>query len=163
MLPRRGEAHLLAVGLLGDVQAKTLGGGANVGLVQLTDGKEGVLHLGAREPVQEVALVLARIQSSGEPRRAVRVPHDARVVSGRQEVRSLSADLGEQVGELEPVVADDARVGCAPGSVLIGERSHDLTLERVAEVQRVVRDAEQIADPPRVANRADRTAAALII
>ncbi len=161
VLSRRGETDLLAVGLLGDVESHPLGDGPDRRLLELTDGEQHVVELGGREPVQEVGLVLGRIDAAREPRDAVGVTDDSRVVPGRKELGTLNRHPREQVGELQAVVAHDARVRRTAPRVGRRELRHHLGLERVPEVQRVVGDAEQVAHAAGIANGRHRAAAAL--
>ena len=84
------EADLLALGASRPWAARARQRARRTsGFVSSPTGNRGPLELLRRHPVEEVALVLAGVAAAGEPRRAVGVAHDARVVTGREVIRPL--------------------------------------------------------------------------
>ncbi|MNY13973.1 hypothetical protein D3C86_1471340 [compost metagenome] len=55
------EADVLAIGLLGDLEADPLGDGAGLGLVELAEREDGASELTLVEAIEHVGLVLGRI------------------------------------------------------------------------------------------------------
>ena len=84
--------------------------------------------------------------SSGSPSRR----DDAGVVAGGDEVGVELLAVRPELAELQPVVADDARVGRAAGEVLVGEVVDD-AVEVALEVEGVERDVEPVGDAAGVA------------
>ncbi len=85
----------------------------------------------------------------------------ARVVACRDLVGADLASGGEELIELEVIVAESAGNRRAAGEVLVDERTDDLGLEPVLRVDEVVGNAEVLGDAARVVYVVDGTAAAL--
>ena len=87
---------------------------------------------------------------------------DAGVVAGGDEVGVELLAERPELAELQPVVADDARVRRAAGEVLVGEVVDD-PVEVVLEVERVERNVEPIGHAPGVAGVEGGAAALLAV
>src|SRR5581483_5848673 len=84
-----------------------------------------------------------------------------RVVAGGDLVGADGARGGEELIELEVVVAEGAGDGCAAGEVLGDEGADDLGLEAVLCVDEIVGDAEVLGDAAGVVDIVNGAAAAL--
>ena len=94
-------------------------------------------------------------------RRPVQRPSvDARVVTGADRVEAERERAIQHRGELDPLVATDARVGGAAGGVLRDEVVNDVRAEPLGHVPDVERDAQHVGGPARVAGVLQRAAAA---
>ena len=82
-------------------------------------------------------------------------------MAGGDEVGVELLAVGPELAELEPVVADDARVRRAAREVLVGEVVDD-AVEVVLEVEGVERDVEPVGDAAGIAG-VDGAAAALLV
>ena len=89
---------------------------------------------------------------------AILAGDQARIMTGGHEICSELLPIGPQLAELEPGVANDARVGRAAGEVLVGEVVDD-PAEMLLEVEGVERDVEPIRDAAPVARIDGRAAA----
>ena len=83
-----------------------------------------------------------------------------RVVAGRDRVEAEPERPVEHRGELDLLVAAQARVGGAPGGVLVHEVLDHVLVEPVGEVPDVERDADHVGGPAGVVGVLDRAAAA---
>ena len=83
------------------------------------------------------------------------------VMAGGDEVGVELLAVRPELAELEPVVADDARIRRSARGVLVGEVVHDAA-EVVFEIEGVKRNVEPIGDPASVAG-VDGAAAALLV
>ena len=75
---------------------------------------------------------------------------DLRVVAGGDGIEAEPERAVEDGGELDLLVAPQARVGRAAGGVLGDEVVHDVLGEPLGEVPDVERDPEDVGDPSRV-------------
>ncbi len=143
------EADLDAVGLVGDAEAGLPGQGTHLLLAVAADGEEDVRQQLAAQAEEDVGLVLGGV---GGPVQLVPAGagDDAGVVAGGHEVGLHLPAVGPELAELQPVVADDARVGRAPGQVLVGEVVDDAA-EVTLEVEGVEGDVEPVGDAAGVA------------
>ena len=82
------------------------------------------------------------------------------VVAGRDRVEAEPERPVEHRGELDLLVAPQARVGRAPGGVLVHEVLDHVLVEPVGEVPDVERDADHVGGPAGVVRVLDRAAAA---
>ena len=135
---------------------------ADGGLVQLAEREEGARELLLREAEEEVGLVLGRVGGARENPAAARcVEVVAGVVAGGDAVGADLAGGGEELVELEVVVAEGAGDGRAAGEVLVDEGADDLGLEALLLVDDVVGDVEVLGDAAGVVDVVDGAAAAL--
>src|SRR6266699_1200746 len=159
-VPAGHEADLHALGLVGDRQPERGRLGAHLRLGEIADREERVREVGGAEREQEVGLVLGRVDGGPEVRAAGRrVGADARVVAGCEPAGAERAGALPEDAELEVPVAARARVRGAAGHVLGDERTDDVPLEVVGEVEDVVREAEAVGDRARVVEVVERAAA----
>ncbi|CRQ69508.1 hypothetical protein PAERUG_E5_London_17_VIM_2_12_12_04056 [Pseudomonas aeruginosa] len=139
------EADARGVLLLRRGEAMLLGDGADFRLLQFADGEQAAGDLLAAHRVQEVALVLVRVQALeqlGAPV-AVAAPH---IVAGGDQVRAEHQRVVEERLELDFAVAEDVRVRRTAGLVLGKEvLEHVIPVFR-GEVRRVQLDADPVAD-----------------
>ncbi len=86
---------------------------------------------------------------------------DARVVPGRDPSRVDRVGLHDEVAELRERVAANAGNRRASARILADEIVHHVAAESALEIQHVVRNAERVADAPRVVHRIERAARAI--
>src|SRR5207245_2443728 len=86
---------------------------------------------------------------------------DLSVMSGGDVVGFELFAIGPELAELEPVVADDARIGSAAGQILVGEVVDD-PLEVVLEIEGIERDVEPVGYAAGVAGVEGAAAAFLV-
>ena len=156
------EADLLRVGLRGYGEAGVGGHLADGGLLHLAEGEEGAAELLLREAEEEVGLVLGLVGGAGEdPALARLVEVVAGVVAGGDAVGADLAGGGEELVELEVVVAEGAGDGRAAGEVLADEGLDDVGFEALLLVDEVVGDVELLGYAAGVVDVVDGAAAAL--
>src|SRR5579884_1356495 len=151
------EADVLAVGLHRGGQAELGGPPADLSLGHLPHRQQDVGQLGLAEHGQDVGLVLVGVATPQQGPAPVALLHPG-VVAGRHRVEPELAGPVEEAVELQVAVALDARVGCAPGEVLVHVGRHDPGFEVVGEVEDVVLDAELTGDPAGVLHVGHRAA-----
>ena len=136
----RYEADVLAVGLIGDDQPHFLGDGAHLRLRHAAERKAQVVDLLLRSGEQEVALVTVRIDGAIErPVRSV-LPR-ADVVAGCECCRAEFLRGGQEVSELDGLVAGHAGDRGLEGDIALGEGIDHRLAEAILVVQHVMRNA----------------------
>ena len=145
----RHEADVLAVGLGGDGQAHALGDGADLGLGHAAQRKAQIVDLLLRGGKQEIALVAVGVDRAEQ--RAMRaVGAAADIVAGRQRVGAEIARGLQKVGELDGLVARNARDRRLAGDIAFSERVDHRLAEPLLIVEHIVRDAERLGHAARV-------------
>ena len=86
--------------------------------------------------------------------------HDGRVVAGAHRVETEGAGTGGELTELHELVAAHARVGGAPGPVLLDEVGDDSLLEFARQVPHVKGDADDLGGAGGIPGVLDGTASA---
>ncbi len=136
----RDEADVLALGLVGERQAEAAGVGAGLGLGQAAQGKAQESQLLGGGGEEEVALVLGGV--GGLVQLGAGRPVDTqRVVAGGECLGPQVAGGGQEVAELDPLVAADAGDRSAAFGVAVDEVVDDGGAEALLEVEDVVGDA----------------------
>ena len=141
--PLTDEADAGRVLLLGVGQADLLGDAAHLGLVQLTHWKQRAAELRLRQPVQEVALVLARVQALEQLEAAVHLAH-AGVVAGGDLLGAQAHRVVQEGLELDLGVAQHVGVGRAAGAVFAQEFGEHPVLVLGREVHVLQLDADDV-------------------
>ncbi len=154
------EADVVAVGLPGDEEAALGGLLADPRLLGVAEGEERAGELVGVEHAEHVALVLGRVDRPVQLAAAVGGLDDLGVVPGGDGVEAERHGLVEQGGELDLLVAAQARVGGAAGGILTREVLDDVAREAGRHVPHVERDAEHVGHPARVTGVLDGAAAA---
>jgi hypothetical protein len=149
------EADVVAVGLVGHGEATGRGFGADLGLGGVAEGEHSVAQLLGGEHGQYVGLVLAGVR--GAVQDAVLDPG---VVAGAHGVEAEGQGAIQHRGELDLLVAAQARVRGPARGVLRHEIFYDVAVEPVGHVPDVERDADHVRGPPRVPRVLKRAAAA---
>ena len=137
----RDKADVLAVGLVGNGEAKASGGGAGVGLMHVAQREPQHGQLLRRCRKQKVALVAGGIGGGMKfrPLRPIEAPD---IVAGGQHVGAEVAGRSEEIVELDRLVAAHARNRGFAGEVGVGKIvDHRLAKARFV-IQHVVRNAE---------------------
>ena len=98
---------------------------------------------------EEIALVALEIDRPVEMPVAAPAPGPD-IVAGRQRVGAEVAGRAEQVGELDRLVAGDARHRRLAGDIAVGEAVDDRLAEALLVVEDIVGDAEGFGDAARV-------------
>ena len=149
------EADVVAVRLVRDREPAPRRLGADLGLGRVAEREHGAGELIRGEHGQHVGLVLAGIRGP------VQDPvGNARVVAGADRVEAERHRAVEHRGELDLLVAAQARVRGAAGGVLGDEILHHVAVEALGHVPHVERDADDVGGPPRVPRVLQRAAAA---
>ena len=154
----RDEADVLALGLRRDRKPEALRKSPNLVLAEATHGKERAPEFLLPEREQEVALVLGRVGRRAQLELSRPARGDARIVPGPDRPRSESGGPVPEGVELHVAVAERARVGRAAREVGVDEGFDDARREGLAEVDDVVRDAEQRRAATCVLEVVERTA-----
>ncbi|MCY1510468.1 hypothetical protein D9M68_448460 [compost metagenome] len=139
------EADAGGVLLLRRGQAVLLGNRAHCRLFQFADREQGAGDLLAAHRMQEVALVLVRVQALEQFGAAVDVAA-AHVMTGGDQVRAERQGIVEEGLELDFAVAEDVRVRGAPGLVFGEEVLEHVVPVFRREVGGVQLDADAVAD-----------------
>src|SRR5690606_11337231 len=151
------EADVVRVGLLGDGESAALGLGADLllGGDGVTEGEHRVGELPVVEHPEDVRLVLGHVGGAVQLARAVLADDHLGVVAGAHGVEAEGQRLVQQGGELDLLVAAQARVGGAAGLVLGDEVLDDVLAEPVGEVPHVEGDADDVGGATGVAGVLD--------
>ncbi|BFO15545.1 hypothetical protein SHKM778_19330 [Streptomyces sp. KM77-8] len=112
------------------------------------------------EHAKDVRLVLGHVGGAVQLACAVLAEDHLGVVAGADRVEAEREGLVEEGGELDLLVAAQARVGGAAGLVLGDEVLDDVLAEAVGEVPHVERDADDVGGAAGVARVLDGAAAA---
>ena len=104
------EAHVHALGLLRGAQPEAGGVGPHLGLRELADRQQRAAQLRLAEHVEDVRLVLGRVDATTQPERPAASRAHPRVVPGGERVEPERLGPVEQLPELDRPVALDARV-----------------------------------------------------
>ena len=142
-------------------QPGVVGDRPNLGLGVPADREQQVRQHLPLDAVEDVGLVLVRVGSAVKFRFAGRAADDLGVMPGGDGVGPELLGERPELPELEPGVADDARVRRSTAQVFVGEVVDDL-VELGLEVEGVERDVELVRDPPGVAG-VDGGAAPLLV
>src|SRR3954454_20458178 len=136
------EADVVAVRLVGDGQPAPGRFGADLGLGGVAEREQGVGELVGGEDGEYVGLVLAGV--GGPVQDSVL---DLRVVAGTDGVEAEGQRLVQDRGELDLLVAAQARVRGAARGVLGDEVLDHVAVEALGHVPDVERDADHVAGP----------------
>jgi hypothetical protein len=90
------------------------------------------------------------IDPAMQARAPIGVERDPCVVTGRDDPGAEVLGQGQELAQLDRSVAGHARARGGAGQVSIDEGRHDLALEELASIERVMGDAEVIGDQARV-------------
>ena len=139
------EADVLAVGLGRDRQAGLGRDPAHLVLGQVAERKAQEIELLARRPVEEIALVAARIGAPVElgPPSPDDSPH---IMAGGEAIGAELAREGDEVGELHPLVAQRARDRRSATRIFVGEAVDHARAEAAFVVEHIMGDAEPVGD-----------------
>ena len=154
------EADVVAVGLLRHGEAAPLRLDADVLLAGVAEREERVRELLLVEHAEHVGLVLAHVHRAVHLDQAVVAGAQLGVVTGGHRVEAEGERALEHGGELDLLVAAQARVGGAAGGVLRHEVLDHVLVEPVAHVPDVERDPDHVGGAAGVVGVLDRAAAA---
>ena len=130
---------------------------------QVAERHEGLAQLPLRERVEGIRLVLVLIPRAQEFVSAAEfIESDAGVVTCGEIVRAEVLRVAKQFVELDAAVALDAGIRGPATAVLRHELVDHLFRKVVAKVEHVVRDADLRRRPPRILDRAEGAAAAVL-
>src|SRR5262249_10303758 len=132
-------------GLLGDVQPGSARDGAHLVLIEPADGEKQMRQDVLAQAEKDIRLVLVGIGAAVDL--ALDHPH---VMAGRDEVGVELFAVGPKLTELEPGVADNARIGRSALRVLLDEVIHDAR-KLAFKIESVERNVKPIGDPSSVA------------
>ncbi len=142
-----------------DRQAALAGECAHLRLAEPADREIATGEFRGRDHVQEIALVLARVDTAQQ----VSAGADARVMAGRKSLGSKAARIVEAQAELDLAVAQHVRIRRAPGAQLREKvREDTLTVFR-READAMQRDAELGAARARILKVGGGRAVALAV
>ncbi len=146
------EADVLAVMLVGDLEAELTGERARLRLGHAAEREAHEIELLLRGREQEIALVAIEIGRTEEPAMAggERLRRD--IMAGRQRRGAKPAGGGEQVDELDRLVAGNARHRRLACDIAVGEAVDHRLAEARFVIEHVMRDAERLGDTARVVN-----------
>ena len=154
------EADVVRVGLVGHEQPAPGGLLAHRGLARVAQREQRVRELVLVEHAEHVGLVLAVVDRAVHLDEAVVAGAQLGVVAGGDGVEAEGQRPVEHGGELDLLVAAQARVGRAAGGVLVHEVLDHVLVEAVGEVPDVERDADDVGRAAGVVAVLDRAAAA---
>ena len=133
---------------------------ADVGLGGVAEREQRVRELLLVEHAEHVGLVLAVVDGPVHLDQPVVAGAQLGVVTGRDRVEAERQRPVEHRGELDLLVAAQARVGRAAGGVLVHEVLDHVLVEALGQVPDVERDADHVGGPAGVVGVLDRAAAA---
>ena len=146
----RHEADVLAVMLVGDVEAEAARQLAHLGLGHVAERKADEVELLARGRKQEIALVAIGIGGAMQRARSVGEATRRHVMAGRERLRAELARGRQQVAELDRAVALDAGHRRLARGVALGKAVDHQLLEALLIVEHVMRNADPLGDIARV-------------
>ncbi len=144
-------------------QADLGGDAAHLGLLELADRKERARELRLAQPVQEVALVLVRVEPLQQLEAARLGLAHPRVVAGRDAFGAEPHRVVEEGLELDLGVAQHVGIGRAPGLVLAQELGEDAVLVLGGEIDVLDLDADHVGDAGRVEEVLARRAVLVVV
>src|SRR5713101_1070683 len=139
------EANSGRVALRKIVQTRLLRDFSHLGLLQLADRKDDARELRLSEAMQEVALVLGKIERLEQLEAPSRFSQP-RIVPGRDALRAERQGVIEESAELDLGVAQHVRVGSAAGGVFREESAEDALLVLRREIHHLQLDADHLGD-----------------
>ena len=149
----RHEADLLAVLLVGNLEAELAGDAADLLLGQGSEREEGAGKLNSAQAEEEVGLVLLGIKALAQDGRALRrVLHD-RIMAGRDISGSERGRLVPEIAELQLLVAHHAGVRGPARLVLLGEVIDHESLEGYGLVDHIMGDSQRVGHAPGIGDR----------
>ena len=154
------EADILAVGLRRVDKAVLLCDAAHLVLAQPAEGKARMRELFLRQRVEDIALVLALVETFAQEPLAVPLFDSCIVTGGDRVAPQLARPVIEAV-ELERAVAVDAGIRGDPLPLAVDEFFDDLFFKIILEIENVERDAEPAAYRAGVLDVVEGTAGAL--
>ena len=141
----RHEADVLAVGLGRDRQAHLFGDRADLGLRHAAERKAQIVDLRLRRGEQEIALVAVGVDRP--VKRAVSaIGAGADIMPGGQRIGAELLGGRQKIGELDRLVAGDARNRRFAGDVALGEGVDHRLAEALLVVEHIMRNAERFGD-----------------
>ena len=149
--PLRNEADVLAVRLVRYRQIEIASQGAHFALGHGAQRKHQRGKLRARRGKQEVALVAIAVAGPIEFGSGRTCPQ-LDIMPGGEHLGVELLHRGQQLVELDLLVAGDTRNRRLAGNIAFGEGLHDRRLEALLVVQDVVGDAELVGHPARIVN-----------
>src|SRR6185369_192600 len=155
----RNKTNLLRIRLLGQSQAMLPSELAHVGLIHSAQREESSAELLLCQTKKEIGLVLGTIRGTLQqppPARVIKF-HTRIMASGDRVCPNLPRD-GEQLIELQMIVAKAARNWSAAGEILLHKRPHHIALKAVLMIDHVIRNANRLSHPTRVVNVVERAA-----
>ena len=145
------EADVLAVGLGRDFEAEVGGDRPDLALGQAAQGEAQEVELLGRRPVEEIALVAARVGALVELGPAI-VHDPPHIMASRQAIGAELAREGDQVGELHALVAQRARHRRPAVGIFVDEAVDHAAAEATFVIEHVMGDAEPVGDRLRIVN-----------
>ena len=127
------------------VQSGLLGDSAHFGLPQLPDGEHDARELRLSEAMQEIALILGRIDRLEQFEPSRRFSH-ARIVAGGDVLRAQRHRMVQESLELDFGIAQDVRVGRAACRIFREEGAEDALLVLGREIHRLELDSDHLGD-----------------
>src|SRR5205814_374333 len=111
--------------------------------------KEQVRQNRALQAKEHIRLILLWIGGAMQFSDSVALEH-SRIMAGGDVVSLHLPAVSPELAELEPAVADDARIRRAAGEILVGEIIDD-AIEFALEIERVEWDIQLVGDAPGIA------------
>ena len=150
VVPRRHKADVLAVGLVGVREAKFARQLPHPRLRHFAKRKPQARQLRARGGEQEIALVAIGVGGPVERPPAPPVVAADDIMSRRQEIGAEVVRRVEEVGELQVLIAGDARHRRLAGDIGSGERLDHLLTKALFVIEHIVGNPETRRDVPRI-------------
>ena len=144
--PGRHEADVLAVLLVGDLEAEAPRQFARLRLGHVAERKAQIIELLARGREQEIALVAIGIGRTHHRARSVGKPTRSDIMSGRERMRAELARGRQQIAKLDRPVALDAGHRRFAERVAVGKIVDHGFAETAFIVEHVMRDADPFGD-----------------
>ena len=161
--PGRHEADVLAVLLVGDVEAEAPRQFARLRLGHVAKRKAQIVELLLRGRKQEIALVAVGIRGTHQRARSVFLTARGDIMPGRERVRAKLARRRQQVAKLDGTVALDAGHRRFAERVAFGEIVDHGFAEAAFIVEHVMRDADPLGDVAGIVDVAAGAARALAV
>ncbi len=144
--PGRHEADVLAVVLVGDLEAEAARELAHLGLRSVAERKAQIVELVARGREQEIALVAIGVGGAEQRPRSVGKTARGDIMAGGERRGAELARGLQKVAELDRAVALDAGHRRLAERVAVGEIVDHRFAEAVLVIQHVMRDADPLGD-----------------
>ncbi len=156
----RNETDILTLRLLGSPETQGLCLFPCIVLSQFPQWEKEASKLPLGQLVKGIGLILQWVFTLHQHMTSVNEAK-AGIMPRRQLVGAKANGPLQERAKLDPLIADNARIGSPALQVFLAEITDDFLFEKLPQVEDVMGDAQHLADPPGVIHRIEGAASAL--